>query len=80
MEINCVQALIDLNNKRNDISMFKKGSGNEKMKDEARSEKRKYEFRKHKEKEGQVKSNAPKADKELDKWLEDELRSLKKMS
>ena len=47
------------------------------MKDEVRSEERKYGFRKCKEKEGRVKSNAPKADKELDKWLEDELRSLK---
>ena len=29
-------------------------------------------------KEGRVKSNAPKANKELDKWLEDEVRSGKK--
>ena len=45
------------------------------MKDEERDEERKYEFRKHKEKEGRMKS---KAYEEMDKWLEDELRSSKK--
>ena len=45
------------------------------MKDKQRSEERKHEFRRHKEKKGWVKS---KANKELDKWLEEETRSEKK--
>ena len=45
------------------------------MKDKQSVEERKYEFRKHKEKKGQVKS---KSDEELDKHLKDELRSARK--
>ena len=78
MKLNYDQALIDLNNKRNENFTLKKGSRKTKVIDEARSEERKYEFRKHRKKEGWVKSNEPKADKELDKWLEDEIRSGKK--
>ena len=69
--------LIGLNNKRNDF-LLKKCSGKTKVIDESKSEERKYEFVKHRKKEGRVKSNTQKADKELDKWLEDEVRSEKK--
>ena len=58
--------------------MLKKGSGKTKVTDEGRSEEIKHEVRKHRKKEGRVKSNAPKADNEWDKWLEDEMRSEKK--
>ena len=78
MKLNYNQALIDLNNERNDFFALKKGSAKTKVTDEARSEERKYEIRKHRKKEGQTNSNAPKADEELDKWLEDEVRSGKK--
>ena len=42
------------------------------------SEQRKHEVRKYRKKEGRVKPNAPKDNKELDKWLEDEMRSEQK--
>ena len=58
--------------------MLKKGSGKKKVTDEVMSEETKREVRKHRKKEGQVKSNAPTADKELGKWLKDEMRSDKK--
>ena len=55
--------------------MLKKGSGKKKVTDEVMSEETKREVRKHRKKEGQVKSNAPKADKAWDEWLEEEIRS-----
>ena len=54
--------------------MLKKSSSSTKVIDEARSDETNHEFRNHRKKEGRVNSNAPKADEELVKWLEDETR------
>ena len=59
--------------------MLKKGSGNANAKDEARKAERKHEFRKHRKKEWREKSNAPESGKDLDKWLEEEIKIIKKM-
>ena len=53
--------------------ILKKGSGKSNVKDEAMKEERK-----HRRKEWQEKSNAPKCGKNLDKWLADEIKSAKK--
>ena len=78
IKLNHNQALTQLKNKSNNILMLKKGSGKNEVMNEARSEERKYEVWKHRKKEGRVMSNAQKADKELGKWLEEEMKSEKK--
>ena len=78
MRIDCNQALVDLSNEKEDNFTLKKGSGKNKVKDEARSEERKHESRKHRKKEGREKSNAPRSGKILDKWLDDETKNMKK--
>ena len=69
---------MQLKNKSNEILMLKKRSGKNEVADEARSEERKHEVRERRKKLGRVKSNTPKSDEELGKWLEDETRSEKK--
>ena len=54
--------------------MLKKGSGKNHVKDEARNEERKHESRKLRKKEQWEKSNAPKSGKNLDKWLDDDIK------
>ena len=58
--------------------MLKKGSGKANAKDEARKEEITHECPKHRKKEWREKSNATKFDKNLDKWLEHETKSMKK--
>ena len=58
--------------------MLKKGSGKSNVKDEARKEERKHESRKHRKKEWRWKQNASKCVKNLDKWLADEVKCMKK--
>ena len=78
MKINYDQALMDLNHRKNEIFALKKGSGKANARNEARSDERKHESRKHRNKEWWEKSNVPLSDKKLDKWLEDEIKSMKK--
>ena len=78
MKINYNQALIDLSNRKNEIFMLKKGSGQTNVKDEARKEERRHESRKHMKKEWREKLNVPKSVKNLNKCLIDEMKSMKK--
>ena len=52
INLNYDQVLMQLKNKNNEILTLKEGSGKNKVTDEARSEERKHEFRKHIKKEG----------------------------
>ena len=77
MQLNYNQESIDLSDKIKRIT-FRKGSGKTKVIDEAKIEDRKHKVKKCRKKEGKVKSNAPKSDKEKEKWLKVEIRSDKK--
>ena len=72
IKINYNQELIDLNDRKKEIFMLKKGIRKSHVKDEAKKEDRRHESRKHRKKEWQEKSGKTEHSKNLDKWLADE--------
>ena len=66
-----MQSGVNTAKEQNQRSFNEKGNGKSKATDEARSEEKSMKLGSSEKNEGRVNSNAPKADKELDKWLED---------